>query len=80
MVTQVSGTRDGEEWPPAGETVDVSEEEAEALVAAGVAQPADAPYEAPAQGLTTASVDDGDHETAEDPTTVSHARGRHTTK
>ena len=38
MVQRVSGTRDGVAWPDVGGVLEVSAEEAEGLVAAGVAE------------------------------------------
>lgn len=37
MRVKVSGTRNGEEWPAAGGWIDVPDEEAHALIGAGVA-------------------------------------------
>lgn len=37
MNVSMSGTRNGEDWPPAGETVDLPTGEAQHLVASGVA-------------------------------------------
>ena len=39
MRQQISGTRNGKPWPPVGGQVDLPEQEAEALVASGVATP-----------------------------------------
>jgi hypothetical protein len=38
MLQQVSGTRAGVEWPPIGGEVDLPDEEAEQLVASGLAE------------------------------------------
>lgn len=39
MKTQISGTRDGEYWPPKGALIDFTDvDEAQALIAAGVAE------------------------------------------
>lgn len=38
MIRQISGTRDGADWPPPGETVDVTDDEARQLVRSGVAE------------------------------------------
>jgi hypothetical protein len=40
MTQQLSGTRNGEPWPPPGEVVDLPKQEAEELVQAGLASPA----------------------------------------
>lgn len=40
MKASVSGSRDGESWPKIGETVDLPDEEAIQLCAAGIAIPA----------------------------------------
>lgn len=50
MNVRISGTRDGHDWPAAGEQVDLPKDEAEHLVAAGLAiapeaKKADAPAE-----------------------------------
>lgn len=39
----MSGTRNGEEWPPRGSVVDLPEDEAKHLVAAGLAVQVEAP-------------------------------------
>jgi len=39
MKFQISGTRDGLDWPAPGDTIDVPADEAAALVAQGVADP-----------------------------------------
>lgn len=41
MLTQQSGTRDGENWPAPGEEVDLPDSEARALVSGGSAEPLD---------------------------------------
>jgi len=38
MLMDMSGTHDGEPWPPAGGTVDLPELQAEKLIAAGLAE------------------------------------------
>ena len=43
MNTQLSGTRDGVEWPQLGGTIDVPADEAESLAAAGLARVIDEP-------------------------------------
>lgn len=43
MQTQISGTRDGVDWPAPGEIVNVSDDEAAMLVANGLAEIADQP-------------------------------------
>ncbi len=40
MSTQISGTRDGAAWPPSGSVIDLPDDEAVALVKAGMATPA----------------------------------------
>lgn len=37
MKVAITGTRNGDDWPPVGGTVDVPQDEAEHLVAAGLA-------------------------------------------
>ena len=64
MLAKISGTRDGEDWPARGETLEVSANEAAALVANGLAV-AGAVKEA-------ATVDTTEVETA----TAKPARGR----
>lgn len=39
MVAQISGTRDGVDWPDAGGEIDLPKDEAEQLIAARLAQP-----------------------------------------
>lgn len=41
MLRQVSGTRDGVDWPAAGESIDVPDEEAASLIMLGLAKAAD---------------------------------------
>lgn len=43
MLANISGTRDGVEWPELGGTIDLPEDEAEALAAAGLARIIDEP-------------------------------------
>ena len=43
MLANVSGTRDGVEWPELGGTIDLRAAEAEALAAAGLARIIDEP-------------------------------------
>jgi F0F1-type ATP synthase epsilon subunit len=38
MRVSITGTRDGQEWPAAGETIDLPADEATALVDAGIAE------------------------------------------
>lgn len=46
LTTQLSGSRDGVEWPAAGSVVDLPADEAGALIAAGIAvAPGKAPVE-----------------------------------
>ena len=53
LVGEMSGTRDGQDWPPRGSVVDLPDEEAAQLLARGMARPVeDAPVEA-ATPLTT---------------------------
>jgi hypothetical protein len=40
MSVSISGSRDGEPWPPVGDEVTLPDEEAASLVAAGYAEPA----------------------------------------
>lgn len=63
MLVQISGTRDGEDWPAAGQEITVSEDEAKQLIASGQAAEPNAPEEnalADALGVSTATVDKGD--------------------
>ena len=39
MIAHITGTRDGELWPAPGGVIDVPADEAESLVAAGMAAP-----------------------------------------
>ena len=43
MLANISGTRDGVEWPELGGTIDLPADEAEALAAAGLARIIDEP-------------------------------------
>lgn len=67
MLTQISGFRDGVEWPPAGSALDVPAHEAADLIRAGYAKEAtDAPTPDPApvveaeDGDAAAPAEDGD--------------------
>ena len=40
MRVGITGTRNGEDWPPVGGTIDLPADEANALVEAGLAEPA----------------------------------------
>jgi hypothetical protein len=53
MKTALSGTRDGVPWPPAGDSVDLPDEEAAHLVAAGLAVELDGDDETPAEESAT---------------------------
>jgi hypothetical protein len=46
MTGSVSGTRNGEPWPPVGDVADVSEDEANALISSGLAEPTSKPSKA----------------------------------
>jgi len=51
MKHQISGTRNGDPWPARGETIDLPDDEAGALLAQGAAEPAGETADAtPAQG------------------------------
>jgi hypothetical protein len=41
MLVHMSGTRNGQEWPPAGVSMDLPDGEAGDYIAAGIAEPAD---------------------------------------
>ncbi len=44
LLTAITGTRDGQDWPAAGESVDLPDAEARDMIAAGLAaEVADAP-------------------------------------
>lgn len=68
MLTQISGTRDGQEWPRPGDAIDVPDHEAADLIRAGYAKEAtDAPTPDPApapvaeeDGDEPAASEDGD--------------------
>jgi hypothetical protein len=58
MLAEVSGTRDGVEWPKRGEVADLPDAEADDLIAAGIAAVAkdkDAGAATKPAGLTTGS-------------------------
>lgn len=61
MRVKVSGTRNGEEWPAAGGWIDVPDEEAHALIGAGVAVEQEPE---PEQEPETATAPEGDVEQA----------------
>lgn len=49
MLTQMSGTRNGDDWPPAGTTIELPADEAETLIYHRMAEPvAAAPVESAA--------------------------------
>lgn len=56
MKRHITGTRDGVEWPAVGGEIDVPDHEAADLIAAGHAEPADAPR--PEAGEDAAGNDD----------------------
>jgi len=70
MLTQISGTRNGEEWPAPGAVLDLPDHEAESLILAGYAKEAtDAPTPEPApvpvveeDGDEPSPAEDGDGE------------------
>lgn len=66
MLTQISGTRDGQEWPRPGDAIDVPDHEAADLILAGYAkEAADAPTPDPVPAPV--AEEDGDESTpAED--------------
>lgn len=43
MTAQITGTRNGEDWPAVGGTLDVTDDEATSLIAAGLAEAAPQP-------------------------------------
>jgi hypothetical protein len=43
LTTQITGTRDGVDWPAVGETIDVPDSEAADMIAAGLAVEVEAP-------------------------------------
>lgn len=47
MLRQVSGTRDGVDWPAPGESMDVPDDEAAGLIGNGLAKAADEPAPEP---------------------------------
>ena len=49
MLIKLSGTRNGEDWPNLGETLDVPKQEAESLIANGFAEKVATPKKAPAK-------------------------------
>jgi len=56
MNQQISGTRDGATWPPRGATIDLPDDEAEALIAQGAAVAGRVAIEAD-KGLTKEDVE-----------------------
>lgn len=54
LLVSLSGTRDGEDWPPAGAVVDLSDETAVHMLAGGLAEPVGAAApESAAAAVTT---------------------------
>mgnify|MGYP001163556668 FL=1 len=49
MLIKLSGTRNGEDWPAPGETIDVPKQEADSLISNGFAEKVAAPKKAPAK-------------------------------
>lgn len=89
MLTQISGTRNGEEWPAPGATIEVPAHEAAGLILAGYAKEAtDAPTPDPApvpvveeDGDEPAPAEDGDDEPEAEPVPpVKPARVRKSTR
>lgn len=52
MKVTMSGTRNGEDWPPAGEVVDLPTGEAQHLVASGIAEEVTADQDPPVETAT----------------------------
>ena len=67
MVGQISGFRNGAEWPPRGGLLEVDELEAEHLTAAGLASIISEPK--PVKAAVETAIDSGDVELATIPTT-----------
>lgn len=66
MHTQISGTRDGERWPPAWETIEVPDAEGYDLINAGLAEQADEAEPGQLPGRPPASAEAAEHsETAQ---------------
>ena len=89
MLTQISGTRNGEEWPAPGATIEVPAHEGDSLILAGYAKEAtDAPTPEPApvpvvgeDGDEPAPAEDSDDAPgAESVPPVKPARARKSTK
>lgn len=55
MKVQISGSRDGVDWPARGETADVPDGEAALLVATGIAEVVEETATASAAGVETAT-------------------------
>lgn len=55
MNVSVTGTRDGQKWPPAGGEIEVGDQEGADLCAAGLADPVAEPAPAKAEKRTAAS-------------------------
>lgn len=68
LKVQISGTRNGEEWPAPGTVVDLPEDEAATLIAAGLAvEPDDAEEAAVVQPAEETATAPGDEATAQAP-------------
>ena len=72
MDRHITGSRNGEPWPPAGETIDLPAREAADLIANGYAQPCEetANDEAAAEDGDTANTPEPDQDPAEDGDTA----------
>ena len=55
MLVDIAGTRNGVDWPPRGETIDIPDLEAADYITAGLAEADDTP--APAKVTETATVE-----------------------
>lgn len=54
MQHQISGTRNGQDWPPPGETIDLPDDEAAILIATGAACATETDSPAPVESAAVA--------------------------
>jgi hypothetical protein len=68
MKVTLSGTRDGEGWPPRGELVDLPDDEAQHMVRAGLAELPDEPEPAEPEARETPPIEEATAPKAETST------------
>lgn len=71
MTVDLSGTRNGQPWPPRGTVIDLPDAEAQQYIAAGMAKPAGDEVEPATGDVETAAMPDNDVEKRSPVTTKS---------